>query len=216
MCAATGSLICVNGATQNTCTPGAATGTDANCNGLDEDWRRCGGQTTTAGHCDLGVARVCARRRSLICVNGATQNNCTPGAATGTDQNCNGLDEDCDGAADNHDLATATSRGQGVCAAAGQLVCSSGATHDTCAPGAPTGTDANCNGLDEDCDGTVDNHWVSTPTTCGWGLRTTGSFSCVAGAVVNSVRPGRQLPRIGPATASTTTATASRTRVTSP
>ena len=55
-------------------------------------------------------------------------------------------------------VVTATSCGEGVCAATGQLECQSGSEVDTCSEGTPTGADEDCNGIDEDCDGTVDEN----------------------------------------------------------
>ena len=61
---------------------------------------------------------------------------------------------------------------------------------DSCTPGTPT-SDANCDSIDDDCDGTADDGYVSQPTTCGVGAcASTGSTSCVSGSVVDSCTPG--------------------------
>ena len=44
-----------------------------------------------------------------------------------------------------------------------------GAEVDSCRPGSPAADDATWDGVDEDCDGQVDEDYVSQPTTCGTG-----------------------------------------------
>jgi hypothetical protein len=52
-------------------------------------------------------------------------------------------------------------------------------------------SDATCDGVDDDCNGAVDEDYVSTTTTCGVGAcASTGSTSCVGGTVVDSCTPG--------------------------
>lgn len=55
-------------------------------------------------------------------------------------------------------------------------------------PGAP---DATCDGIDNNCNGTADEGYVSQPTTCGGGAcGATGATSCVDGHVVDGCVPG--------------------------
>jgi len=155
VCSATGQNICQNGTIVNTCTPGNPTGADDNCNGIDEN---CNGQVddgyvhvTTVNTCGLGV---CSATGQNICQNGTIVNTCTPGNPTGADDNCNGIDENCDGIADNNYVATTTSCGLGACASTGIQQCISGQITDTCT--SHTATDEVCDGLDNNCDGQVD------------------------------------------------------------
>ena len=56
----------------------------------------------------------------------------------------------------------------------------------------PTGvSEATCNGVDDDCDGSIDEDYVNAPTSCGVGeCAATGTLSCVAGVEVNNCTPG--------------------------
>jgi len=82
-------------------------------------------------------------------------------------------------------------RGVGACEADGQLICSSGSLVDTCTAGTPGSGDATCDGFDNDCNGSVDDGYVPTPTSCGVGAcGATGATSCVGGAVQDSCAPG--------------------------
>ena len=55
----------------------------------------------------------------------------------------------------------------------------------------PAASDANCDGIDNNCDGSTDEGYVGHSTSCGIGACTaTGSTSCVGGSVVDSCSPG--------------------------
>ncbi|MCB9656484.1 MAG: hypothetical protein H6726_02455 [Sandaracinaceae bacterium] len=138
---------------------------DTTCDGLDDD---CDGTTdegyvSTATSCGVGV---CGATGATSCVSGAVQDSCAPGAATGADTLCDGMDEDCDGSTDEGYVSTATSCGVGVCGATGVTSCVAGTVSDSCTAGSATGSDTACDGLDEDCDGAVDEAYASTATTC--------------------------------------------------
>ena len=134
----------------------------------------------------LGPARQRAAPHAL---SGSVVDSCTAGAPT-SDANCDGIDDDCDGTADDGYVSQSTTCGVGACAATGSTSCVSGSVVDSCTPGAPT-SDANCDGIDNDCDGTVDEGYVSQSTSCGVGAcAATGSTSCVGGSVADSCTPG--------------------------
>ena len=70
-------------------------------------------------------------------------------------------------------MPTATSCGTGECAAAGVLDCQAGSQGDTCIAGSPSAE--LCDGLDNDCDGSllddgVNGVWFNQETSCGVGV----------------------------------------------
>ncbi|MEM9187622.1 MAG: RHS repeat-associated core domain-containing protein [Myxococcota bacterium] len=108
-----------------------------------------------------------------------------------SDTTCDGVDDDCDGGVDEGYLAIATNCGAGSCASTGTTSCVGGTVQDSCLPGTPSGDDAVCDGSDTDCDGLVDEGFVSAPSACGQGAcAATGTLSCVDGAQIDSCVPG--------------------------
>ncbi len=93
---------------------------------------------------------------------------------------CDGEDNDCNGATDEGDPGggvACTTGQQGVCAV-GVSACQSGRV--ACIPNAEAGEEI-CDGLDNDCDGTVDNGFAGLGQTCFEGLgicRRVGVFIC--------------------------------------
>jgi hypothetical protein len=189
-CASTGQLICVNGAIQDTCTPGTPAANDANCNGIDDN---CNGNvdedyvslTTT---CGVGA---CHATGATSCVNGAVVNSCTPGTPASNDATCNGIDDNCNGQVDENYVPQATTCGIGACASTGMTSCVNGVEQDSCTPGTPAGIDDSCNNIDDNCNGQVDENYISKGTTCGIGACSSfGATSCVDGLVLDSCTPG--------------------------
>jgi uncharacterized protein YkwD len=95
-----------------------------------------------------------------VCTGGT--DTCTPGSPTGSDDDCDGVDQDCDGMVDEH-YAPLWVCGVGVCTR--YPACVGGI--ESCTPGSPTGDDTDCDAVDDDCDGMVDEHYV--PYFCGTG-----------------------------------------------
>jgi hypothetical protein len=184
-CAAAGELICSAGTTVDTCTAGSpaieicGNGIDENCNGADEE---CAPVCTDIDGDGYGL-------------NCALGNDCNdndnavhPGAS---DADCNGVDENCDTVADEGYAITATSCGIGACAAAGQKTCIAGVETDSCTAGTPAADDANCNNIDDDCNGAADEDYLAVPTTCGIGpCAAAGELVCSAGTTVDTCTAG--------------------------
>ena len=75
-------------------------------------------------------------------------------AASGPDDDCDGVDDDCDGATDEAHQPLATTCGVGGCVATGATSCVDGNLVNDCVPG--PALDETCNGVDDDCDGAPD------------------------------------------------------------
>ena len=131
-------------------------------------------------------------------------------------ETCNGLDDNCNGATDEPfvDLGSPCTVGVGACAAQRAMkVCLGDGTGTTCnaTPGSPA--PETCDGMDNDCDGAIDE---GNPG--GGGACTTGQPGVCAAGTDSCQRGGLVCVREQPAddarsaTASTTTATAAPTR----
>jgi hypothetical protein len=191
----------------DSCTPGAPTaetcnGIDDNCNGVVDD------VPTTPTTCGVGA---CASTGTTTCVGGTPGDTCTPG--TPTTETCNGIDDDCNGIVDDaaggcggctptgvevcdgtdndcngtvDDVTpTPTTCGVGACASTGTTTCVAGVPGDTCTPGTPT--TETCDGVDNDCDGTVDDGNPGGGASCNSGqpgVCSAGTSSCSGGALV--------------------------------
>ena len=156
-------------------------GLDNNCNGQVDEGNPGGG-----GACDTGLSGACGPG-ALVCSGGALA--CQPFQPPSPEL-CDGLDNDCDGQIDqgnpgggqvcNTGLPGACAVGQTTCSG-GEVVCS-----------ASSASMEVCDGVDNDCDGAVDEGNpgggaacdTGIPGACGPGtvLCQSGALSCVVSA----------------------------------
>jgi hypothetical protein len=171
-----GALVCVpDGAP----TPELCNGLDDNCEGNVDEGNPEGGAA-----CDTGAFGVC-QAGIITCSNGGLS---CEASELPSPELCNGLDDDCDGAVDQGDPegGGACDTGQlGVCQP-GTLTCSGGAL--LCAPDQTVSPEV-CNGLDDNCDGQVDEGNPGGGGACGCGGAGTlacqgGQLACVGGPTV--------------------------------
>ncbi|MBL8602325.1 MAG: exo-alpha-sialidase [Myxococcales bacterium] len=151
-----------------------------------------------AGQCAIGTCRA-----GFVDLNRDASDGCewACGNTAGVrgPEVCDGRDNDCNGAIDDNVTGAGQPCGmnRGICRQ-GTNVCERGTLRCLGAVGAQTEL---CNGLDDDCDGTVDNApsggtlpGTGPSATCGnnVGACTFGAFACVAGRIqcAGGVQPG--------------------------
>ncbi len=150
-------------------------GADEVCDGIDND---CDDNVDDnpvdeGGECDTGALGVCAEG-TFSCIGGLLE--CTANTSAG-DEICNNLDDNCDGEVDNNPTtATLWYRDADgdrfgddnntirACARPEGYVDAGGDCNDARANANPVGTEV-CDGIDNDCDDTVDEGFESSSLT---------------------------------------------------
>jgi hypothetical protein len=185
---------CVNGATRSCgsavgiCRPGTQSCTlgawypcdggtkpgSESCNGLDDDCDGMRDEEIT----ELCTVNGCAGVRlcdATSTVDGGAFFPCQPIMMSA--ETCNGVDDDCDGMIDEGIVTTCMING-----CVGTRLCIPGGDggFTACNPANPA--TETCNGLDDDCDGTVDDVQPAIQT-CGFGVCARTAPACVDGGI---------------------------------
>jgi hypothetical protein len=142
-------------------------GADDNCNGAPDEGFAC--VLGTMGACDT----TCATPGMRTCINGCEWGACT---GTGTEE-CNGIDDNCDGRVDEGFECQPGTMGMctGTCGM-GTRTCGANCMWQACGSGGGAET---CNGLDDDCDGTIDS--AAACPDCAYSTMGTHSYLFCSG-----------------------------------
>jgi hypothetical protein len=147
----------------------AATPAPESCNGEDDD---CDGETDEGFP---GLGQPCDGPDGDECTNGvvacaADGAGVTCGAESPSDlpELCNGLDDDCDGEVDEGfpDVGDPCDGPDADACALGVVACAVDGTGTICGPESIEGLAELCNGLDDDCDGSIDEDFPTLGAAC--------------------------------------------------
>jgi hypothetical protein len=199
-CARAGTLQCLADGGM-ACSVDAGLPAQEACNGLDDD---CDGATdedfpSLGTLCSVAVG-ACVNNGTVACLPDGDAGCNAPVPVPGAER-CNGLDDDCDGQKDEDfpGVGQACSNGLlGACAAPGTRSCLPDGGMACTAPVISPGVES-CNGVDDDCDGTVDEGY-SVGSACNNGqlgpCARTGTIACnatgSAGCNAPAVTPGTE------------------------
>jgi MYXO-CTERM domain-containing protein len=162
-------------------------GLDDNCDGIIDNGNWPNGPVGTK--CNNGLKGACNRDGYLVCDGTGTNTVCNAPVVTPQPEVCNGIDDNCDGQIDEGTLPGVGEKcgnGLGSCQSGtiqcvnGKLVCDVTSTPQP----------EVCNGLDDDCDGIVDDGkfpQTDTPCLCpgltdqqaGVGICKAGKLKCM-------------------------------------
>lgn len=150
-----------------------------------------GGTGGIGGEGGVGGVQPCTDGVEEACEINDCQgtHRCEAGAWTaceGPAELCNGVDDNCDGQVDElwAGLGEACEAGVVPCVVTGILACTADGADTVCVGAEPVGEAEVCNGLDDDCDGLIDEELGQAPCeTDQLGACATGMTRCQLGVV---------------------------------
>ena len=185
-CLRHGVILCREEGDDTECSTSSAPPDVEACNSVDDD---CDGDVDE-GFADLDTPcfsgrGTCRRAGLLVCADDGEGTRCDAEPGEPVQELCDGLDNDCDGAMDERfDLGRMCERGVGECLQMGVFACAGNFGTRCSAVALDPGVEV-CDGLDNDCDGSVDEDFQGVGEACE-----VGRGACWRSGVVRCTEDG--------------------------